>query len=152
MGDVIDIGESALRYAAAGSIFRLRAWARRVPDTALHSMADDGASHDPTQRPSKQQTYPCQTHQSTRCADDHPTQCRRHRYWQRRRNATTIRRRESDVLDCPWLQQLIAYSLLSGTFRPAQEVCVLRTVWHQREMLPKSQARLCSTCRRRTRR
>jgi transposase len=49
--------------------------------------------------------------------------------------------RKSDVLDCQWLQQLMSYGLLSGAFRPAEEVCVLRSLWRQRVLLLKSQAR-----------
>jgi len=43
--------------------------------------------------------------------------------------------RKSDVLDCQWLQQLHTYGLLAGAFRPADEVCVLRSYLRQREML-----------------
>jgi transposase len=43
--------------------------------------------------------------------------------------------RKSDVLDCQWLQQLMSYGLLSGAFRPAEEICVLRAISRQREML-----------------
>jgi hypothetical protein len=39
---------------------------------------------------------------------------------------------KSDVLDCQWLQQLMTYGLLSGAFRPAEQVCVLRSLWRQR--------------------
>jgi len=57
------------------------------------------------------------------------------------RHVKNVSGRKSDVLDCQWLQQLMTYGLLSGAFRPAQEVCVLRALWRQREMLLKSQAR-----------
>ena len=57
------------------------------------------------------------------------------------RHVKKVSGRKSDVLDCQWLQQLMTYGLLSGAFRPAQEVCVLRALWRQREMLLKSQAR-----------
>lgn len=46
--------------------------------------------------------------------------------------------RKSDVLDCQWLQQLHTYGLLAGAFRPADEVCVLRSYLRQREMLVQS--------------
>ena len=49
--------------------------------------------------------------------------------------------RKSDVLDCQWLQQLMTYGLLSGAFRPAKQVCVLRSLWRQRAMLLRSQGR-----------
>src|SRR5207302_7610219 len=32
--------------------------------------------------------------------------------------------RKSDVSDCQWLQQLHSYGLLSGAFRPANDICV----------------------------
>ncbi|MEP0984037.1 transposase [Leptolyngbya sp. FACHB-17] len=35
--------------------------------------------------------------------------------------------RKSDVLDCQWLRQLHSYGLLSGSFRPADQMCVLRS-------------------------
>jgi hypothetical protein len=49
--------------------------------------------------------------------------------------------RKSDVLDCQWLQQLMSYGLLAGAFRPKDEICALRAVSRQREMLLAYQAR-----------
>ncbi len=49
---------------------------------------------------------------------------------------------KSDVLDCQWLQQLMSYGLLHGAFRPAEQVCVLRSLTRQRTMLLRSQGRL----------
>ena len=46
--------------------------------------------------------------------------------------------RKTDVQDCQWLQQLHTYGLLSGSFRPEDEVCVLRSYIRQRESLIKS--------------
>ena len=40
--------------------------------------------------------------------------------------------RKSDVLDCQWLQQLHTFGLLSGAFRPADEIVVLRSYLRQR--------------------
>lgn len=40
--------------------------------------------------------------------------------------------RKSDVLDCQWIQQLMAYGLLRGAFRPADGVVSLRAVVRQR--------------------
>lgn len=40
--------------------------------------------------------------------------------------------RKSDVLDCQWIWQLISYGLLSSAFRPADKVCVLRSIVRQR--------------------
>ena len=54
------------------------------------------------------------------------------------RHVRCVSGRKSDVLDCQWLQQLMTYGLLSGAFRPAEQVCVLRSLWRQREMLLKS--------------
>ena len=57
------------------------------------------------------------------------------------RHVKNVSGRKSDVLDCQWLQQLMSYGLLRGAFRPADEVCALRSLSHQREMLLRSQAR-----------
>ena len=57
------------------------------------------------------------------------------------RHVKNVSGRKSDVLDCQWLQQLMTYGLLSGAFRPADQVCVLRSLWRQRGMLLRSQAR-----------
>ncbi len=43
--------------------------------------------------------------------------------------------RKSDVLDCQWIQQLHTFGLLAGAFRPADQVCVLRSYLRQRAML-----------------
>ena len=56
------------------------------------------------------------------------------------RHVKNVSGRKSDVLDCQWLQQLMSYGLLSGAFRPADEICVLRSVSRQRDMLTKYQA------------
>lgn len=57
------------------------------------------------------------------------------------RHVKNVSGRKSDVLDCQWLQQLMTYGLLSGAFRPAEQVCVLRALWRQRQMLLKNQSR-----------
>jgi transposase len=57
------------------------------------------------------------------------------------RHVKNVSGRKSDVLDCQWLQQLMTYGLLSGAFRPAEQVCVLRSLYRQRGMLLRSQAR-----------
>jgi transposase len=56
------------------------------------------------------------------------------------RHVKNVSGRKSDVLDCQWLQQLVTYGLLSGAFRPDEQVCVLRSFMRQRTMLLKSQA------------
>ncbi len=49
--------------------------------------------------------------------------------------------RKTDVSDCQWLQRLHSAGLLRGSFRPAQEVCVLRSLARHRDNL----IRLAST-------
>jgi len=43
--------------------------------------------------------------------------------------------RKSDVQDCQWLQKLMSLGLLRAAWRPAAEVCVVRAVARQREVL-----------------
>ena len=50
----------------------------------------------------------------------------------------TVPGRKSDVLDCQWLQQLHTYGLLSGSFRPDDQICVLRSYIRQRDTLIRS--------------
>src|ERR1700693_1909151 len=50
---------------------------------------------------------------------------------------THVSGRKSDVLDCQWLQQLMSFGLLSGAFRPQEQICVLRALSRQQEMLTK---------------
>jgi len=57
------------------------------------------------------------------------------------RHVKNVSGRKSDVLDCQWLQQLMSYGLLRGAFRPAQDVCALRSLSRQREMLLRGQSR-----------
>jgi len=57
------------------------------------------------------------------------------------RHVKNVSGRKSDVLDCQWIQQLMTYGLLSGSFRPEDQICVLRSLWRQRDMLLKNQAR-----------
>jgi len=57
------------------------------------------------------------------------------------RHVKNVSGRKSDVLDCQWLQALMTFGLLSGSFRPEDQVCVLRSLWRQRDMLLKNQAR-----------
>ena len=56
------------------------------------------------------------------------------------RHVKTVPGRKSDVLDCQWLQQLHSYGLLAGSFRPDEQVCVLRSYLRQRDNLIKSAA------------
>lgn len=43
--------------------------------------------------------------------------------------------RKSDVQDCQWLQQLESFGLLTASFRPEAQICVLRSYMRQRQML-----------------
>ena len=56
------------------------------------------------------------------------------------RHVKNVSGRKSDVLDCQWLQQLHTYGLLSGAFRPPDEICVLRSYLRQKEMLTQASA------------
>ena len=49
--------------------------------------------------------------------------------------------RMSDVLDCQWIWQLMSYGLLSSTFRPADDICELRTYTRVRSTLINDQTR-----------
>ncbi|WP_242055791.1 IS110 family transposase [Nostoc flagelliforme] len=50
----------------------------------------------------------------------------------------TLPGRKTDILDCQWLQQLHSYGLLSGSFRPEDQICVLRSYIRHRDSLIKS--------------
>jgi transposase len=43
--------------------------------------------------------------------------------------------RKTDVKDCQWLQQLHSYGLLSGSFRPSDDICCLRSLMRHRDNL-----------------
>ena len=43
--------------------------------------------------------------------------------------------RRTDWHDCQWLQYLHSVGLLRAAFRPAQEVCAVRSIWRQRSEL-----------------
>jgi transposase len=51
------------------------------------------------------------------------------------RHVKNVPGRKTDVLDCQWLQQLHTYGLLSGSFRPDDSICVLRSYWRHRDNL-----------------
>jgi transposase len=48
--------------------------------------------------------------------------------------------RKSDVQDCQWLQKLMSLGLLRAAWRPAGDICVVRAVARQREVLITEQA------------
>ena len=51
------------------------------------------------------------------------------------RHVKNVPGRKTDVLDCQWLQRLHTYGLLSGSFRPDDSICVLRSYWRHRDNL-----------------
>jgi hypothetical protein len=48
--------------------------------------------------------------------------------------------RKTDVKDCQWIQQLYSYGLLRGSFRPENDIVVLRSYVRQRSRLFESAA------------
>ena len=59
--------------------------------------------------------------------------------------------RKSDVQDCQWLQKLMSLGFLRAAWRPDGEVCAVRAVARQREVLLTEQAswvQRSSACRR----
>lgn len=54
------------------------------------------------------------------------------------RHVKNVPGRKSDVQDCQWLQQLHSYGLLRGSFRPDDQICVLRSYVRQRNNLIRS--------------
>src|SRR5262245_27948549 len=46
--------------------------------------------------------------------------------------------RKTDVKDAQWLQQLHSYGLLNGSFRPAQDICRVRSLMRHRQNLIES--------------
>jgi transposase len=51
------------------------------------------------------------------------------------RHTKTLPGRKTDVLECQWLQKLHTFGLLNNSFRPAEDIRVLRTYLRQRENL-----------------
>jgi transposase len=51
------------------------------------------------------------------------------------RHTKTLPGRKTDVQECQWLQQLHTFGLLNNSFRPAEEIRVLRSYMRQRENL-----------------
>lgn len=51
------------------------------------------------------------------------------------RHVKNVPGRKTDVSDCQWLQRLHTYGLLSGSFRPEDSMCVLRSFWRHRDTL-----------------
>lgn len=51
------------------------------------------------------------------------------------RHTKTLPGRKTDVQECQWLQQLHTFGLLNNSFRPAEEIRVLRSYMRQRDNL-----------------
>ncbi len=51
------------------------------------------------------------------------------------RHTKTLPGRKTDMLECQWLQKLHTFGLLNNSFRPAEEIQVMRTYLRQRENL-----------------
>ena len=51
------------------------------------------------------------------------------------RHTKTLPGRKTDVLECQWLQKLHTFGLLNNSFRPTEEIRILRTYLRQRENL-----------------
>jgi transposase len=49
--------------------------------------------------------------------------------------------RKTDVQESQWLMKLHTYGLLRNSFRPSQEIRILRTYWRQRQDLVRSTGR-----------
>lgn len=54
------------------------------------------------------------------------------------RDIKNVPGRKTDQKDCQWIQQLHMYGLLRGSFRPESQVCHLRTLVRQRDVLVKN--------------
>ena len=54
------------------------------------------------------------------------------------RHVKNVPGRKTDVQDCQWLQYLHSVGLLNGSFRPAQEICEVRSLLRHRGNLVKS--------------
>lgn len=57
------------------------------------------------------------------------------------RHVKNVPGRKSDIQDCQWLQQLHMYGLLTGSFRPEESICVLRSYLRQRDVLVRDASR-----------
>jgi len=51
------------------------------------------------------------------------------------RHVKNVSGRKSDVLDCQWIQRLHSYGLLNASFRPTDQMCVLRSYLRYRDEL-----------------
>jgi hypothetical protein len=51
------------------------------------------------------------------------------------RHIKNVSGKKTDVLDCQWIQQLHTYGLLQASFRPAEDICALRSYVRHRDNL-----------------
>lgn len=51
------------------------------------------------------------------------------------RHVKNLPGRKTDIIDCQWLQKLHMFGLLNASFRPPDEICVLRSFIRQRDTL-----------------
>lgn len=49
------------------------------------------------------------------------------------RDTKNLPGRKTDIQECQWLLKLHVYGLLKNSFRPDEEICVLRAYWRQRQ-------------------
>jgi len=49
------------------------------------------------------------------------------------RHVKNVPGRKTDVLDCQWLQYLHSVGLLKASYRPAQQICAMRSIWRHRD-------------------
>jgi transposase len=49
------------------------------------------------------------------------------------RDTKNLPGRKTDIQECQWLLKLHVYGLLKNSFRPAEEILVMRTYWRQRQ-------------------
>lgn len=57
------------------------------------------------------------------------------------RHVKNLPGRKTDLRDCQWLQQLHTYGLLTGSFRPSDDICVLRSYLRLRDNHSRAAAR-----------
>lgn len=60
------------------------------------------------------------------------------------RHCKNLPGRKTDVQDCQWLQYLHSVGLLRGSFRPADQVCAVRTILRHRDSLVRGAGRCVS--------
>lgn len=60
------------------------------------------------------------------------------------RHCKNLPGRKTDVQDCQWLQHLHSVGLLRGSFRPADQVCAVRTILRHRDALVRGASRCVS--------